>query len=1477
MKYKATTKNKSASYFPSLPEIRTDMTILISSMRIAIFSIFALLFLTPVQAQTYSTFTHYGTDVGFVQKEVMKIAQDAKGKIWLATWDGLYSYDGHRFDNYKARPGDGIMMQSNRLSTICMDGNNVWIQGYNGSVSCFNAAIAAIRDLPLSKYISGKLYPTDNGGILITMHDRRLVKAFVDDKTFKIKIMPVNGINGALVNDIERGTNGGIYVLTDRGVFLYKERSGAPYINKVYNEGDFLSMCSVKNTQMFGTAQGVLLLVRNGRKTVRKLPKRTSITSLTPMKDGRVMAATSSDGVYILDAEGIVQYHLTTENSILNTNQIGKLRTDSRGNVWFCTGVPGVMRFDISDNTLHHLKMNGEFSSDASLWMREVIIAEDMKGNLWLSPSGNGLARYDGATDTLVPFFDETRQKAWTTENTVVDIFVDKQDNLWFCGKYTGLEKVTFNTRRFNTIDMKCDTEIGNDVRGLFQDRDGFIWVGAKNGVISIFDKSMQHVGNLTPSGHVSPFGRDNIGRAYCFAQDKTGNIWIGTKFNGLYRLRPKGQLTFDIRHYKADQTPDGLIHDDIFSLCIDRHNRLWIATYGGGICYLPLDGDQNKFVSTRNGLTAYPKETCYKSRCITTDGHGTIWVGTTSGLLSFAEDFTDPRRIRFNRFTRRPDDATSLSNNDVLQVFFTRRDEMYVCTYGGGFCRVWRNGNSLVFRPFTTGNGLRSDVIFSVQQDQDDNLWFAGENGLVKYNPKEDKTETYSSRFFGKHIEINEGTAIRLADGRLMFPCRNHGVMYFDPRRVKSSSYVPHIILTRLFIGQKEVLPSDGDGLLTTNIDNTELLTLPHDKNSFRIDFAALDYRDPDNIGYSYKLEGLDKSWTAAGNTHSAIFNNVPPGKYRLLIRSTNSDGVWTDNIRSIGITVEPSFWQTGKAVLLYIFLIICIIAISTFILFTIFRLKQKVKMEERLSDLKLRFFTNISHEIRTPLTLISGSVKEILRNGEVDGETKETLTVVDYNSDRLTRLVNQILDIRKMEGGGLRLRLRLTDIGHFVNATADNFRNMARERNVTLTITQPDTPVMIWVDNDALDKIVFNLLSNAFRFTPTGKTISVDVCTDGNKARISVKDEGPGISPDRKDKIFKLFESTMGEGIMKQSGTGIGLTLTKELVEMHHGSITVESVPGKGSTFIVELPVGRNEAESDNDYIIDEPETDRKATAMTAEDSGDTAGSTPEGDIEDNNLRQTVLVVEDNTDMRKFIRKILCREYNVAEAANGEEGIRLANRLMPDMIITDYMMPVTDGMEMARRLRCNMGTSHIPIIILSAKTDNESKMCGLETGIDDYIEKPFSTDLLRARIKNLMARQERIRAYFRGKYVDNEERTMAGTSSADSLFMSRLTAVIDKNISNGDLNVDDVASELNMSRSVYFKKLKTLTGMSPNEFLKAVRMQRAAELIDSHRYTMAEVSLMVGINDPHYFSKCFKQHFDMTPTERRNMKKEG
>ena len=743
-------------------------------------------------------------------------------------------------------------------------------------------------------------------------------------------------------------------------------------------------------------------------------------------------------------------------------------------------------------------------------------------------------------------------------------------------------------------------------------------------------------------------------------------------------------------------------------------------------------------------------------------------------------------------------------------------------------------------------------------------------------------------------------------------------GVFIFNPDSIRKSSYIPPIVFSKLTVANEDITPGS-NSLLKVDIDDTDKLVLSHKENIFSVHFAALDYTNPQNIQYAYILDGFEKQWTFADKQRSVTYTNLPKGEYVLRVRSTNSDGVWVDNERILDIVILPSFWETPIAYVLYILFILIIILVAVYILFTIYRLKHEVSVEQQISDIKLRFFTNISHELRTPLTLIAGPVEQVLKNDKLPTDAREQLVVVERNTSRMLRLVNQILDFRKIQNKKMKMQVQRVDIVPFVRKVMDNFEAVAEEHRIDFLFQTEKEHLYLWVDADKLEKIVFNLLSNAFKYTPNGKMITMFIREDENTVSIGVQDQGIGIAENKKKSLFVRFENLVDKNLFNQASTGIGLSLVKELVEMHKATISVDSRLGEGSCFKIDFLKGKEHYDKETEFILEDAEapvrmgqvvdianSSIQSETLIPDESEKIEAVYEEDAAKEENSKELMLLVEDNQELREFLRSIFSPMYRVVEAADGREGANKALKYLPDIIISDVMMPEKDGIEMTRELRADMTTSHIPIILLTAKTTIESKLEGLEYGADDYITKPFSATYLQARVENLLMQRKKLQSFYRDslmhinmsvtsgelpastKAMAEEEKkivsereeeqtqlqsqqqpTIPDMSPNDRKFMDKLVELMEQNMDNGDLVVDDLVRELAVSRSVFFKKLKTLTGLAPIEFIKEIRIKRATQLIETGEFNMTQISYMVGINDPRYFSKCFKAQVGMTPTE--------
>lgn len=1448
-------------------------------------------------AQLPHTFTQYTSENGLSQKTVQNIIQDRKGLMWFATWDGLYKFDGYTFKNYKAHPGDNISLSNNRMDNIKEDPYGyIWVQSYDHLIFRFNPTTEKFQSIPYENYLSQDFYILPSGDVWIMTTQKELIHITIDsvshemnaENFFKTHQIPYYEQVNQIIMDSQKHqwllTGNGIYELTQNA----NENQLIPYFvaPPPTDKQPFYEALEHEKSIYFTSHKGCIWKFLNGQFSLKEFPTHSSIKFIRKIDNSKLFIGTASDGFFIYDIkEDKSRHYHTATHKELKSNFIREVYIDSHHEVWLRHDIMGVTHFEPKTGDIAYFILKDKYGKDIIDSRPEMYIYEDMNGSLWLHPSGGGLAWYDRKNKQIHSFYNPALQSGWSSDNKVTGLFTDKQGNLWFCSYGNGLEKVTFNTSHFHLLTAHPkDSEFpGNNTRAVFQDHNGNIWVGNKDKIIRVYDNQMRYIGNLTSTGRIVPNSTDELGIAYSFTQDHNGTIWIGTKGNGLIAATlDKRPNIYQLKQYTTDA--DNLYSisgNSIYSLHEDSQHRLWIATFEGGINYIDLQAATTspQFINYKNRLKKFPIGQCYRTRFVTSDFKGNIWIGSTTGLLMCNAHFKTPENVIFRHFQRIPSDVSSLSNNDIHCIFFTRNKEMYISTFGGGFNKLLSiNDKQAKFQSFTMKDGLSSDILLSIEEDKKGNLWFATEEELCKFTPATGVIENYPSKLFPQRINFNEGAALKTQNGLLMFNTVK-GILYFSPDSIQTNKYSPNIIFTNFQQGEQTVIPQKG-GILTVNIDDTQLITLTHAQNSFSIQFAALDMRYPNSISYAYQLEGFEKSWNYIGNERTATYTNLPKGTYILKVKSTNSDGVWVENTRTMKFIILPSFWETPWAYLLYILFIVLIISTASYIQFTIFRLKHKVSVEQQISDIKLRFFTNISHELRTPLTLIAGPIEQILQNGKLNHEEKEQLVLVERNTNRMLRLVNQILDFRKIQNNKMKMQVQQIELTPFIRHIMESFNSLADEHQIDFGLEADASISTIWADADKLEKILFNLLSNAFKYTPQGKQIKVIIKDAEKDITITVADQGIGIAENRQKSLFIRFENFANKSPFNQSSTGIGLSLVKELVEMHHGAINFQSRSGEGSRFTIKLQKGKEHFDESTEFIL----SDQMMTEINE------ARQTPQlttfiGNEEEytDKEKETILIVEDNQELRFFLKTIFIQHFNIIEAENGKTGLEKSKDYQPDIIVSDVMMPEIDGIEMARELREDILTSHIPIVLLTAKSTIESKIESMKLGVDDYITKPFSAAYLKARIFNLLEQRKRLQALYCASLLpalseQSQVESAPILSSNDQKFMKKVLETIEQHIDNGELTVEDIASEVSMSRSVFFKKLKTLTGLSPIEFLKEIRMKRAAQLIETEEYNMSQIAYMVGINDPHYFSKCFKQQYGITPTEyKENRKKTG
>ena len=714
-------------------------------------------------------------------------------------------------------------------------------------------------------------------------------------------------------------------------------------------------------------------------------------------------------------------------------------------------------------------------------------------------------------------------------------------------------------------------------------------------------------------------------------------------------------------------------------------------------------------------------------------------------------------------------------------------------------------------------------------------------------------------------------------------------GILKISPEHLQKSNYAPPIVFTGFKIqGTSQDL----------DINDLEELRLKPSERNVTFQFAALDYVAPESISYAYRLKGLEEKWNEVDNSRSASYINLPPGEYELQIRSTNSDGVWMEKARILPITVLPTFWETYWAWILYVVLFVLSTATIVYIILYIYRLRHQINIEQQLANIKLRFFTDISHELRIPLTLIASPVSEILEHETLTTNARKHLTLVHKNTERMLHLVNQILDFRKIENKKMKVLLEKTDVLSLLQKVMDNFRLIAEEKNINYQLETNQEAIETWIDQDKFEKIIFNLLSNAFKYTPANKSITVIANVESSRLIVSIKDEGIGIDLQKQQTLFQRFETLVKFNILQPS-SGIGLSLVKELIELHCGNIEVKSQPGVGSEFTVILPMNQKvyEGRENTEFILNDGNSvpaEKKNEIRPMVEIASMADITPsETAKEPNQISNeedpvSILIVEDNVELRNFLSDILSESYRVLTATNGQEGLDQAREYIPDLIISDIMMPAMDGLDMVKNIKENREICHIPIILLSAKSSLDDRISGLEQGIDDYITKPFSATYLKIRIKSLLHQRKELQEIYWKAWSEKLNNTQETTLeekltpsqpqiiSYDEQFMQQVMQVMEEQMENSELTVDEFAQLLNLGRSVFYQKLKSIIGLSPVDFIREIRIKRAVQLIDSGEYNFSQVAYMTGFNDPKYFGKCFKRQMGMTPSEYKENKRD-
>ncbi len=1454
-------------------------------------------------ADTQLQFEHFTIENGLSNNSVRTIIQDKKGFLWFATLNGLNRYDGKNIRVFTSEPGNLKSLSNNRVHSLVEDSYEyLWLFTFDDEIHRFDPKteeflnINRIIEKQFGKGAVGNTFVETSPGVMWIMLTQGGLVRFIgseNPKEYKIDYFDTSSLlPGNIVNFIHKdktgliwlGTNGGLVTLVsdtfDIGSLVCKR-----YFDKS-NVSNFTTVCENGDILWFGTDDNGLLFYSFLDNTLEKwdrgLIKVFPVTDIARGKSNDILVTTRDNGIFYLPDNGKDIHHYQRGQTVsdgLKDDLYFDIYADNTGKFWLTSPRRGITLFDPNDRKFTFYDLNSKWRESLGDAEKHIFF-EDSNGEFWLGLYGGGICHFNRRTRQFEQYFYIPSNPNSISSNLVLSIFEDSSKNLWigtFQGGLNKLELLHYDFRFIQPV-RNASFKIENEVRRIIEDRFGRLWVGTKGGHVYCYNQQKDICFKIPED--LNNGSNYIMSSVHALLEDRNGNLWIGTKGEGLYRINrlfTSGQLKnkyFKIDHYLENQLSQGFEHPGIsnnavFDLFQDHRGQIWVGTYNGGLNLIENPSDKIIFKYYRNDPGNESSICDDRIRCFLQDSEKNLWIGTSNGLSLLKYEYLNVTEKKFINITRDPSDKSSLSNNDILCLHEDKQGNIWVATYGGGLNLLHKDSETgkYWFEHYFKKHGLSSDVIFSILEDRNNNLWLGTDNGLCKFSS------------FGKQIEkfidkeglgdnfFSEGVCIVATNSEFIFGQKS-GFICFFPDSIKKDKRSYPIVLTGLIIFDEPVVPGSENSPLKKSIETTEAIRLKYNQNFIGIEFAVLDFKNPEKIQYAFILENFEEKWNYVINQNKAVYRGLSPGEYIFKVRGTNSDGLWMTEPAVLQITILPPVWRTKAAFLIYLGLVLFLIWLIRYTVLRQIKMKHEIILEKRLTEDKLTFFTNISHEFKTPLTLINGLTEDLLTNTDYPPDLRNDVNLIKKNSTKLLMLIEQLLDFRRIQKGKMDLKTEPVELVTFFKDIYFTFLPMTDKKNIEFVFKSNFKKYTGWIDPKHIEKVIINLLSNAIKHTPEKKKIIFDlhIFHDNKEIELRVIDQGQGISQENLARIFDRFAFIKNDVYGKYSGSGIGLSLSRDLVKLHKGEITVESAMNKGSTFIVRLPVGEF-TYSDEEKVISDHVPEITDVILDVEDEIELSETDSSRKLTSSAVKNQILVIEDNDDLINYLTEKLKKYFIVAVAGDGEKGLEIANRIMPDLIICDIMMPKMDGLEVTRQLKNNFTTSHIPIIILTAKSTTDQKIDGIETGADDYITKPFNMRYLLKRINNIINQRKKLKEKFSQDPGIKPEKL--SSSSADQKFLTNVISLVETNLRNPDFSIDDMVVELGHSRTVFYKKMKGITGYAPKEFTRLIRMKKAAVLLRETDITATQVSYEIGYNDPDYFSKSFKNFFGEPPSE--------
>jgi signal transduction histidine kinase/ligand-binding sensor domain-containing protein/DNA-binding response OmpR family regulator len=1373
-----------------------------------------LLFPHHLSAQKPETrFHNFSMDDGLSHNRIRSFAEDQDGFLWIGTVDGLNRYDGTRFRTFRHSPDDSLSLSNNNVYDLfCAPDGRLWIATLRGGLNRFDPATERF--------------------------DR-----------FRQQDGKDSALQSNEIIDILQDSKGRMWLGTAAGLHEVL------HFEKEAGQVSFRYFPPPKNDPELGF-KGVFDLQEagNGRLWLATLE---GLVEFDPETGGFTNVSYQDPSIRVSGLD-----YLATK----------RLATGSDHAVWAGTPNTGLFRMTPSKNPVSGgfqpkwdyfpaaPGMLSHESVNALLFHREAKVA-------WVGTT-NGLTRIQIGPRpdefTFDHFFAEEKNPYSLIFDGITALFMDSAGSLWV-GTDNGLSVLYGHPKPFLNFpgDPSDPKKLPNpNIQSIWEDANGILWIGTVAG-LSRFDPQ---------TGTYEHFSREDGlagNRVRALYQDPEGRIWAGC-YGGLSKLNPLpgGKVRFENFVFNPRNLDNTVSTDQFYGLIPDLEGDLWVPAYKGVAC----------FDKKTESFRSFPFDSANHFVCMIPLNRDTLLFGTQLGIIQL-----NKRNGKFSRFLNPITGNPVLPDKVIKMMVYSREGNLWISSGDGLYLLRFPDGMLHFFHEF---DGSPIGVANGMLVSDDGALWISSSNGIARLETDENAADPRAQNTLSLHkYDIHDGlggnvfisrACAKGPSGRLYFG-GTHGLTSFHPDSLASNPNAPNVRLTTLLLRNRPVqVHSDEGFFLPQSLHSLDRLTLPWFERVISFQFAALNFIDPKKNQYAYQMEGFDADWIPAGERLEATYTNLDPGTYTFRVKASNNDSIWNEEGTSILLVVKPPWWRTKAAYLVYALLFLGALFGLWRFLINRERLKHSLEIKQmetsqllEMDRMKSRFFANISHEFRTPLTLIKGPATDLYSGGYA-GDGKKEAGIILRNASRLMNLINELLDLSRLEAGSLQADFSHQDLAKFLRTVASAFESLADRRDIDFSVLGTEDAVWMYFDPGKLETVFNNLLSNAFRFTPEGGRIVMALQTPegGKDVLVLVEDSGPGIPLDQQGRIFDRFYQAGAPGFQVSGGSGIGLALSRELVLLHKGSISVESTQGQGSRFKVRLPLlGGAHMESKSGSITSQKNVREVAFVPEIPPSAEKSSEAALLVAADTSDTPLLLLVEDNPDLLEYMADHFRPAYSILEAKDGKEGLTLATERLPDLIISDLMMPNMDGFELCNQIKSDTRTSHIPFILLTAAAERESRIEGLETGADDYLTKPFDMAELKVRAQNLIRQREALRKRF-SKSVNLAPSEIAITS-IDEKFLQKLIGLVEKNMENPDLSVEMLASEMAMSRMQLHRKLSALTGQSASRFIRSIRLARAKQLFDGRFGNVSEVCFASGFNNLSYFAKCFKEQFGSSPSD--------